>query len=249
MAGVPRLIAANWKMHGCRADLVRLGAMASHCAGLRAQGAAFDLAVLLPAPLLGRATEQAWPTEIVWGGQDCHAQTHGAFTGDVSAAMLADIGAGAVLVGHSERRSQYGERDGDIRAKALAAHQAGLLPIICVGETLGARQAGLAQRVVLRQIAGSVPEGLPAPAFVIAYEPVWAIGTGRIPSPEDIAAMHQAMADHFGQTAPRLLYGGSVNASNAAGILATPHVDGLLVGSASLKPESFNPILDAAAAA
>ena len=184
------------------------------------------------------------------GGQDCHANVSGAHTGDISAEMLADAGAGAVIVGHSERRTDHGETDADVHAKAEAAWRAGLRAVICVGETEAQRDSGQAVAVVTGQLAGSVPEGATAENTVIAYEPVWAIGTGRTPSTDDIQEMHAAMraslSGRFDTGADmRLLYGGSVKPDNAAEIFAIPDVDGALVGGASLKASDFTGIIAA----
>jgi triosephosphate isomerase (TIM) len=185
------------------------------------------------------------------GGQDCHAETSGAFTGDVSAGMLADAGAGLVILGHSERRAMHGETDADVAAKVEAALAAGLEPIICVGETLEQREAGQAVAVVQAQIAGSLPNSLNNIPFAVAYEPVWAIGTGLTPTTAQIEEVHRAvraaMVERLGETARSapILYGGSVKPSNAGEILRTPEVGGALVGGASLKAEDFLAIIRA----
>jgi triosephosphate isomerase len=187
------------------------------------------------------------------GGQDCHAEPAGAFTGDISAEMIADAGAIAVIVGHSERRADHGETDAEVKAKAEAAIAATLIPIVCVGETLAMRERGDALKVVAAQLAGSLPVGASADGLVVAYEPVWAIGTGRTPTTADIGAMHQALRAelkrHLGAESDRMriLYGGSVKSSNAAEILAIDGVDGALVGGASLKAEDFLTIARACA--
>jgi triosephosphate isomerase len=186
------------------------------------------------------------------GAQDCHAEASGAFTGDISAPMLADSGASAVILGHSERRALHGERDRDVRAKAAAAHKAGLTAIVCVGETAGERRLGLTLDVIGRQLKGSLPEGFGAANTVIAYEPVWAIGTGLTPTPADIAEAHAFIRGRIGEiagadvaAATRILYGGSVKPGNAAALLTIPGVDGALVGGASLKADDLLAIISA----
>lgn len=211
-----------------------------------------QVAVAPPATLLYRTREAA---EIIGvGGQDCHARESGAFTGDISAVMLKDAGADFTIVGHSERRSIHGETDADVRAKAEAAQAAGLGVILCVGETEAERDAGTAEGVVAAQLAGSCPEAESAPEkFAVAYEPVWAIGTGRVPSVEDVEAMHRSirakLIELYGESGEgvRILYGGSVKADNAAELLSVPEVGGALVGGASLSAESFLAIVGAAA--
>ncbi len=186
------------------------------------------------------------------GGQDCHTGVSGAHTGDVSAQMLADVGAAYVIVGHSERRADHGETDAVVREKALAARAAGLTPIICVGETLDEREAGETLAVIGRQVEASVPDAATDGGAVIAYEPVWAIGTGKVASPEQVAEVHQAIRDmlsaRFGAagTGMRILYGGSMKAENAAEILGIANVDGGLIGGASLQADSFLAIYEAA---
>ena len=196
-----------------------------------------------PATLVPTFAAAARGSGVLIGGQDCHAQPSGAYTGDISAEMLKDAGASAVIVGHSERRTYYHETDAAVRAKALAARRAGLTPMICVGETHAEREAGQALAVVGAQLDGSLPDG--APDFAIAYEPVWAIGTGLTPTSGDVADMHRFIRDklvaRYGDaaTAIRILYGGSVNPGNARELLAVENVDGALVGGASLKAETF----------
>lgn len=240
------LIAGNWKMNGLTADVREIGTLAQ---ALK-DGAGCDVAVFPPLTLAAAAREKAGG--LLWiGAQDCHTKESGAHTGDISAAMLADMGLQGVIVGHSERRQDHGERDSDVRLKALAAHRAGLCAIICVGETRAEREAGQAEAVVLGQLAASVPESAVPGNTVIAYEPVWAIGTGLTPTQDDIAAMHgtlrRALTDRFGPTAAdmRLLYGGSVKPANAAEILPITDVDGALVGGASLRAEDFLGIIRA----
>lgn len=237
MAARP-LIAGNWKMFGHRADLGEIEALREGIRGL----AGLDVAVCLPATLIGAAAGLGVPV----GGQDCaRGVADGPHTGDVSAAMLADAGARYCIVGHSERRRDHGETDAHVRAKAAAAQQAGLTPILCVGESLEEREAGRAEDVVARQLEGSLPDGS---ALVIAYEPVWAIGTGRVPVPADIEAMHGRIRRELtgrsaGWASAPILYGGSVKPANAQEIFATPGVDGALVGAASLKAADFLAII------
>jgi triosephosphate isomerase (TIM) len=246
-----KLIAGNWKMNGLAASLAEIDAI---LAGLAERDGAADAMVCPPTTLISRAAERAAGSALMIGGQDCHPKASGAHTGDVSAEMLADGGAVAVIVGHSERRADHGEDDALVRAKAEAARRAGLTAIVCVGETEAERDAGQAESVVERQLAGSLPDGR-ADGLVVAYEPVWAIGTGRTPSEGDIAAMHahirawleSRFAEAGGSIA--ILYGGSMKPDNAAAILGVANVDGGLVGGASLKAKDFLAILDAAAGA
>jgi triosephosphate isomerase len=236
------LIAGNWKMNGLAADLEEARAMA---AALAQAPVTSRLALCPPATLLARMAQALEGSPLVMGGQDCHAEAAGAFTGDVSAAMLADAGAKLVIVGHSERRAAYGESDTLVAAKAKAALAAGLEPIICVGETLEQRREGLALDVVTSQVEGSIPAGIGDAAFAIAYEPVWAIGTGLTPTVGEIEQVHAAirrtLVEALGEAGRRapILYGGSVKPSNAAEILAAAEVGGALVGGASLKAADF----------
>lgn len=233
------LVAGNWKMHGLQSATEELKKIVAGAAGL----ADVDLMVCPPATLIANFADLARGSRVSIGGQDCHAQAAGAFTGDISAEMLKDAGASAVIVGHSERRQYHGESNETVRAKALAARRAGLLAIVCVGETRADREAGRALSVVRAQLDGSVPAELTD--FVIAYEPVWAIGTGLTPTPADVADMHRLIRDWLGtrQRAAadkvRILYGGSVNPANARELLAVDNVDGALVGGASLKAGEF----------
>ncbi|MHA6288634.1 triose-phosphate isomerase [Maricaulis sp. CAU 1757] len=234
------LIAGNWKMHGRRADLAFFNEIRVP------EAKSLKVLICPPATLLAASAEAARGTGVLVGGQDCHAETSGAHTGDVSAAMLRDAGASHVIVGHSERRQDHGERDCDVRAKAEAAQAAGLVPIICVGETRDQREAGEAEAVVARQLAGSLPKQANAQHLVIAYEPVWAIGTGLTASVDDVAAMHASIRKHLPDPSnTSVLYGGSVKPGNAAELLALVDVDGALVGGASLKPADFNAIIRA----
>ncbi|MCK8783541.1 triose-phosphate isomerase [Roseomonas sp. NAR14] len=250
--GVRPLIAGNWKMHGLRADALPL---AREVAG-GAAGLAAELLVCPPFTLVAAVAEALAGTAVAVGGQDCHAAARGAHTGDVAAPMLRDAGATYVILGHSERRQAYGEGGAGLRAKVEAAIAAGLTPILCVGESESQRLAGEAEAVVSAQLAEALPEGFAAAGGVVAYEPVWAIGTGRTPTEADIAAIHGAMRAQLVRDFPaggpqgggttRLLYGGSVKPGNAAAILALPDVDGALVGGASLVAADFLAIARAA---
>lgn len=239
-----KLAAGNWKMNGTLQSLDELDALP----------AVDGVDVLLcPPALLIRPMADRARGRVRVGGQDCHAQASGAHTGDIAAAQLADAGASHVIVGHSERRSDHGETDAAVAAKAVAAHDAGLTAIICVGETEPQRDADQALAVIARQLQDSVPDCATAANTVIAYEPVWAIGTGRTPTTGQIAevhaAMRQALTARFADGADiALLYGGSVKPSNAAEIFATANVDGALVGGASLKAADFGPIITALSA-
>jgi triosephosphate isomerase len=232
-----QLIAGNWKMNGLTADLRELESLRDWSGPAR-------LLVCPPATLLGAAVARLGGAGVAVGGQDCHAAPAGAHTGDLSAAMLADAGATHVIVGHSERRTDHGETDAMVRAKAAAALAAGLTPIVCVGETLAERDAGQTLDLVARQLDGALPAA--RDRLVIAYEPVWAIGTGRTPTLEQVAEVHAAIAARV--PGVPILYGGSVNPDNAAGLLGVPHVGGALVGGASLKASSFLAIARAAQA-
>ena len=244
-----KLVAGNWKMNGLGASLGEAEALAK---ALQEQAAACRVALCPPATLIERMARALAGGPVELGGQDCHADASGAFTGSVSAAMVADAGATLVILGHSERRAGFGETDADVAAKVEAALAAGLEPIICIGETLAEREAGQAVEVVSRQVAGSLPSSLSGKAFAVAYEPVWAIGTGLTPTLEQIEEVHAAVRAAMiaklgegGRVAP-ILYGGSVKPSNAAEILAVAEVGGALVGGASLKAEDFLGIISAA---
>ena len=206
---------------------------------------AIDIMVCPPAALLAELAVAARDSPMRIGGQDCHAEPAGAFTGDIAAEMLKGAGASAVIVGHSERRTYHRETDADVRAKALAARRAGLLAIVCVGETRAEREAGRALEVVGKQLDGSLPAGATAENLVVAYEPVWAIGTGLTPTPGDVAEMHgfirRNLAERFAAAGEgiRILYGGSVKASNAKELMGVTDVDGALIGGASLKADEF----------
>lgn len=248
-AEITPLIAGNWKMNGTTASLGEVQKLA----GLLTQGRSPRCTVVIcpPATLLERLSELAAPSGIVTGGQDCHTAVNGAHTGDVSAQMLVDAGAQFVIVGHSERRTNHGESDALVQSKALAAHAAGLVPIICVGETEAERDAGNAVSVVIGQLENSIPDDWSGHEIVIAYEPVWAIGTGRTPTSADIAQMHDAIRSQletrFGErgAATRILYGGSMKPSNASEILRISNVNGGLVGGASLLANDFHAIISA----
>jgi len=235
------LIAGNWKMNGLKASAGELAKVVAGSAGPRGK---VDLMVCPPATLVMRFVEAAGGAVAI-GGQDCHAEPSGAFTGDISAEMLADLGAGAVIVGHSERRTLHHESDAEVRRKAEAAWRAGLIAILCVGETKAERLDGRTLTVVGGQLDGSVPDGGGAQNLVIAYEPVWAIGTGLTPTPADVAEVHgfirERLTARFAAEGEgiRILYGGSVKPSNAVELMAVANVDGALVGGASLKAEEF----------
>ncbi len=240
------LIAGNWKMNGGLDEVDGLaGDLAGRMAGLAA-APGFELAVCPPFPLLPMVASAIEESGIALGAQDCHGNEKGAHTGDVSAKLLAQVGCAYVIVGHSERRTDHGETDEQVRAKAEAAQAAGMAAIVCVGETEAERDAGRATEVVVGQVVGSVPEGATAENLVIAYEPVWAIGTGKTATPQDAQDMHAAirasLADRFGaETAAgiRILYGGSMKPGNAAELLALADVDGGLIGGASLVADDF----------
>ncbi|MSO97288.1 MAG: triose-phosphate isomerase [Rhodospirillaceae bacterium] len=249
MAAMP-FIAGNWKMNG---TLSSAKALAADLAA-RARASTLKLpriALCPPAPLLAEVTTAIAGSPITLGAQDCHAKEKGAHTGDVSAWLLANMGCKFVIVGHSERRADHGETDSVVKAKAEAALAAGLTPIICVGETEAERNAGKAADVVRAQVAGSLPGQATAANVVIAYEPVWAIGTGRTPTPDDVKAMHAVVRQTYAQGRAdsadlAILYGGSVKGSNAATLLAVQGVDGALVGGASLDAVDFWKIIEAA---
>lgn len=245
-----KLVAGNWKMNGVADDLGEIEAIAAAASLIERA----DSALCLPATLIDRAARSVPGFAI--GGQDVHPAPSGAHTGCISAAMLLDAGARLTIVGHSERREAQQESNADVRAKAEAALVAGLEVILCVGESDAVREAGAAVATVSGQLDASLPAALDnAASFAVAYEPIWAIGTGKIPTMDDIAEMHAALRGRlvaaYGETgrAIRVLYGGSVKASNAGEIFAVPHVDGALVGGASLKAGDFVPIIEAAALA
>lgn len=240
------LIAGNWKMNGVAASLAEAQAVAAGLGQAKAR-----VAICPPATLVERAASALEGGPVLVGGQDCRAEASGAFTGDVAAEMLTDAGASLVILGHSERRAGYGETDAVVAAKVEAALRAGLEPIVCVGETLDERNADKALEIVTGQVRGSLPAVLAGKAFSVAYEPVWAIGTGLTPTTPEIEEVHvairAALVELFGEhgkTAP-ILYGGSVKPSNAAEILHAAEVGGALVGGASLKAEDFLGIIQA----
>ncbi len=231
-----KLVAGNWKMNGRRADGLALAGDVARRA--RAETVLCDVLVCPPATLLAALHEVLLGSAVALGGQDCHALANGAHTGDISAEMLADAGCSHVILGHSERRHGHGETDAEIRGKVAAASRAGLVAVLCVGETQAERQAGNAVATVAAQLAGSLPDGTAPGRLVVAYEPVWAIGTGLSATLEDIALMHAAIRARLSPDT-RILYGGSVNPRNAAGILGLEEVDGALVGGASLLADDF----------
>lgn len=243
------LVAGNWKMHGLKSELKQARAMTKSLAKMPAT---CDVMICPPATLLRSMRDEVKGSKLKLGGQDCHAAVQGAHTGDISAEMLKDCGAIAVIVGHSERREDHQETNMVVRSKAAAAHRAGLTAIICVGETLKQRKAGSALRVVGHQLKGSLPATATAKNTVIAYEPVWAIGTGMTPTVRDVADMHAYIRKRLtailaagSAEQVRLLYGGSVKPGNAAGFFAAKNVDGALVGGASLDASDFLQIVRA----
>ena len=244
-------VAGNWKMNGLQADLKEIESIRD---GITSTGP--DVAIFPPATLLHQAASLAKGSRVEIGAQDCHAQPKGAFTGDLSAPILKDAGATVVIVGHSERRAGHGETSSDVHTKALAVLKAGLKAVICIGETKDERVAGLAAEVCARQLAGSVPAESTPDTVIVAYEPVWAIGTGLSPTIPDITAIHEVVRSELHKRFPesagkrwRVLYGGSVTAANAASIFESDEVDGVLVGGASLTAASFLAIIAAAKAA
>lgn len=249
MAERTTLIAGNWKMNAGSEMATTL------TDGLVAWQGADNVEMLVcpPFPYLGPVGAMISESDIKLGAQTCHANASGAHTGDVAAEMLADLGCSYVIVGHSERRADHGERDGDVCAQAIAAHRAGLCAIVCVGETEAERDAGDTIGIVTAQLAGSLPDGSTAENLVVAYEPVWAIGTGRTPTDDEVQEVHAAiradLAARFSDdiaNGVRILYGGSMKPSNAKELLALADVDGGLIGGASLKAEDFTAIADAA---
>lgn len=232
------LVAGNWKMNGLKASAAELGKMMQGSGTLWRNT---DLLVCPPATLVMTFAVVALGSKVAIGAQDCHAEPSGAFTGDISAEMLADLGASAVIVGHSERRQYHHETDAQVNAKAKAAWRTGLTAIVCVGETKDQRTSGKTLDVVGTQLAGSVPDGATAANLVVAYEPVWAIGTGLPPTVADVAEVHAFIRERLGVAGQgvRVLYGGSVKPSNAKELLGVANVDGALVGGASLKADDF----------
>lgn len=242
--GIRPLVAGNWKMNGLKASAAEFAAMMEgYDEDLATR---VDLMICPPATLVLAFAQMAQSSKLAVGGQDCHAEASGAHTGDLSAEILADAGATAVIVGHSERRQDHGETDETVRAKAEAAWRAGVTAIVCVGETEAEREAGDTLSRIASQLAGSIPDGATAARLVVAYEPVWAIGTGKTPTADDVAEVHAAMRaqlkDRFGEEEGggiRLLYGGSVKPANAEELMGVDNVDGGLVGGASLKASDF----------
>ena len=244
------LVAGNWKMNGLRAELAEaLRVRDAVTSAAPAPGA--DVMICPPATLVAPLADAAKGSRLLVGAQNCRFEVSGAYTGDISAEMLKDAGAVAVIVGHSERRGGHGERDRDVRRKVEGAQRAGLVAIMCIGETGGEREAGLTLEVVRRQLEGSLPGGARAANTSIAYEPVWAIGSGRTPSVADVAEVHAeiraALVARFGAEGGgmRILYGGSVKPQNARELLSIPDVNGALVGGASLKADDFLAIVAA----
>jgi triosephosphate isomerase (TIM) len=252
-SGIRPLVAGNWKMNGLSASLADARRVRDR---ISEAGSARDVEVMIcpPATLVATLAREAAGSRLQVGAQDCHRAASGAHTGDLSAEMLKDAGATAVIVGHSERRADHGERSSDVRAKASAAHRAGLTAIVCIGETAGERRAGLTLEVVARQLQASLPDEATAANTVVAYEPVWAIGTGLTPTVADVAEVHGALrrqlAARYGKEGQgmRLLYGGSVKPDNARELMSVPEVNGALVGGASLKADDFLAIIGAYAA-
>jgi triosephosphate isomerase (TIM) len=245
-----KLAAGNWKMNGTSASLGEVTALlAAHPAP------ACEMLLCPPATLISQMTSAARGSALHVGAQDCHAKPQGAHTGDISTAMLRDAGATHVILGHSERRTDHGETNALVRAKAEAVVDAGLIAIVCIGETEAERDSGKTLAVIGSQLDGSIPSGATAATLVVAYEPVWAIGTGRTPTLAEIAEVHSFLRGRLrgliGEEAAgvRLLYGGSVKPSNATDIFAIQHVDGALVGGASLKATDFGAIVEALSAA
>lgn len=240
------LIAGNWKMNGTSSELPELEAIATGVTGLN-----YDALICTPATLIDRASQISSNSELSIGAQDCHTNTSGAHTGDISTTMLKDAGATYIIVGHSERRTDHGETDADVAAKATAVQNEAMVAIICIGETKEEREQGLANKVASTQLKGSVPSSSTASNTVIAYEPVWAIGTGLVPSIDDIEDIHAhiraELASLLGEEGKsmRILYGGSLKPTNADEILAILNVDGGLIGGASLKSGDFLAICNA----
>lgn len=247
-AGIRPLVAGNWKMNGLRASLREAESVRDALSG-PLKGLAADVMIAPPATLAAAFSDALRGSNLGVAGQDCHAKAAGAHTGDISAEMLKDAGAVAVIVGHSERRADHGETSQMVREKAQAAHRAGLCAIVCIGETRGEREAGLTLAVVARQLGSSLPDGTAAANTIVAYEPVWAIGTGLTPTVADVAEVHalirRDLMARFGREGERLriLYGGSVNPDNAKALLSVRNVNGALVGGASLKAGDFLAII------
>lgn len=242
-----KMAAGNWKMNGHWAELSEVSTLLE-----RHPNPACDVLLCPPATLLSRMSDMTVDRAVMTGGQDCHTDENGAHTGDIAASMLADAGADYVILGHSERRADHTEEDDDVRTKAKVALNAGLKVIICCGETLAEREAANTLDIIGGQLAGSIPDNVTGENMVVAYEPVWAIGTGKIPTLDQIGEVHDfiraQLERRFGEgvgRSTRILYGGSVKAGNATEIFAVSNVDGALVGGASLKAGDFSPIIDA----
>jgi len=249
MAALRRsLLAGNWKMNGLMRSVGELDRLIK---GVESD-CGLDVMICPPATLLAAFARVAGGSRVSIGAQDCHSQPSGPYTGDISAEMLRDAGAEAVIVGHSERRIHHREQNADVRAKALACQRAGLVAIVCVGETGEERERGQTGEVIAAQLVGSLPEKASGASLVVAYEPVWAIGSGLTPHPRDIAEVHRVVRRHLTERFAhegdkiRILYGGSVKPDNAADLLSVANVDGALVGGASLKAEEFLGIIAAA---
>ncbi len=245
----PPLVAGNWKMNGTLVSLEEIDRLKAH---LKDADPACDVMICPPFTLLFPMSKRLGDSRIAMGGQDCHWEVSGAHTGDVAAEMIAETGAAACIVGHSERRADHGETDEIVNRKAAAAHRAGLVAIICIGETIGEREAGKTLDVISTQLKGSVPSGSTAANTIIAYEPVWAIGTGHTPTTEQVAEVHahirKELAGIVGAEEAdgmRILYGGSVKPANASELMGVENVNGALVGGASLKADDFFGIIKA----
>lgn len=247
--GIKPLVAGNWKMNGLNAGLTQI--MLIKNAFLGGLDSDVDALLCVPTTILAHSVEYAKSSPLKIGGQDCHANDSGAHTGDISAPMLKDAGATHVIIGHSERRVDHQESDAVVRAKAEAAWRSGLIAIICIGELASERQSGTTLEVLSRQLSGSLPDGVTAQNTIIAYEPVWAIGTGLTPTAADVAEAHShirsELTSRFASQAPQMhiLYGGSVKPANAVELLGVANVDGALVGGASLKAADFLAICEA----
>ena len=250
-AGVRPIVIGNWKMNGLKASLAEALKVKEAIAARSGGQAGADVMICPPATLVAALSAALLGSAVAAGGQDCHALASGAHTGDVSAEMLKDAGASAVIVGHSERRANHGELDRDVKAKAEAAYRAGLSAIVCIGETAGERAAGLTSTVVMRQIERSLSKAATAANTILAYEPVWAIGTGLTPTAADVATVHAGILDVLAgliggeARSMRILYGGSVKPSNARELMGLPNVHGALVGGASLDATDFLGIVSA----
>ncbi|MCH9807484.1 MAG: triose-phosphate isomerase [Alphaproteobacteria bacterium] len=248
-SGIRALVAGNWKMNGLKSQL---GEALAVDEALGEDGGAVNADVMIcpPATMVMVMAELSGKGGLKVGAQDCHTAASGAHTGDVASEMLADAGASAIIVGHSERRADHGETDRIVREKAEAAHRAGLVAIVCVGETIGQRKANMTLDVIARQLAGSLPDGATAENCVVAYEPVWAIGTGLTPEVSDVAEVHamirEKLTERFAGAGEsmRILYGGSVKPSNAQELMSVANVNGALVGGASLKAKDFLGIVE-----